>query len=254
MVKILLNGINGRMGKAIENLSLQYENLKIVCGVDHKIIENSKTKTYTNINDVTEEIDIIIDFTHPNSLNSLLEFATKKNIGIVLCTTGHSPEQIKEISESTKKIPIFMSYNMSIGINVLQILLQKGLKSLYKDYDIEVIEKHHNQKLDSPSGTAIMLMNTIENYAKNILNEDVTFTYGRSGEKKRYKKEIGVHSIRGGNIIGEHEIMFSGNNEIIELKHTALSRDVFAQGALTAALYLYGKEPNLYNMNSMLNM
>ena len=254
MVKILLNGINGRMGKAIENLSLQYENLKIVCGVDNKIIENSKTKTYTNINDVKEEIDIIIDFSHPNSLNSLLEFATKKNVGIILCTTGHSPEQINQINQSTKKIPIFMSYNMSIGINVLQLLLQKGLKSLYKDYDIEIMEKYHNQKLDSPSGTAIMLMNTIKDYAKNILNEDIFFTYGRSGEKKRDKKEVGVHSIRGGNVVGEHEVMFLGNNEIIELKHTALSRDVFAQGALTAALYLYGKEPNLYNMNSMLTM
>lgn len=254
MVKILLNGINGRMGKAIKNISVQYDNLNIVCGVDHKNIENSDIPIYTDINNVKEDVDVIIDFSHPNSLNSILEFATKNNVGIVLCTTGHTPEQIEKVKEYSKKIPIFMSYNMSIGINVLQMLVQKGLNSLYKDYDIEIIEKHHNQKLDSPSGTAIMIMNTIGNFINENFHEEVFFTHGRSGEKKRDKKEIGVHSIRGGNIIGEHEVMFSGNNEIIQLKHTALSRDVFAQGALTAALYLHDKEPKMYNMNSMLKL
>lgn len=254
MVKILLNGINGRMGTTIKNISTQYDDLTIVCGVDNNSVKNSDIPIYTNINDVKEEVDIIIDFSHPNSLNSILEFAIKNNIGIVLCTTGHTPDQIEKIKESSKKIPIFMSYNMSIGINVLQMLVQKSLNSLYKDYDIEIIEKHHNQKLDSPSGTAIMIMNSIGNFINQNFNEEVFFTHGRSGEKKRDKKEIGVHSIRGGNIIGEHEIMFSGNNEIIQLKHTALSRDVFAQGALTAALYLYNKESKMYNMNSMLKL
>ena len=254
MVNILLNGINGRMGKTIENLSLNYNNLKITCGVDNKKIDNPLTPTYLNINEVTEPVDIIIDFSHPNSLNSILEYALKNKIGIVLCTTGHSEEQLNKIKEASLNIPIFMSYNMSIGINVLQILIQKALQALHTDYDIEIIEKHHNQKLDSPSGTAIMLMNTIKDSLKDNFNEEVTFNFGRYGEKKRDKKEIGVHAIRGGNIIGEHEVMFSGNNEIIQLKHTALSREVFAQGALKAACYLYKKEPNLYNMHSMLNL
>ena len=254
MIRILLNGINGRMGKTIENLSFNYDNLKVVCGVYNLITKNSLTPTYNNINDVKEEVDIIIDFSHPNSLESILDYALKKKIGIVLGTTGHNEKQIQKIKEVSNQIPIFMSYNMSIGINVLQMLLRKGLHSLYKDYDIEIIEKHHNQKIDSPSGTAIMLMKTIENFVSENFNEEINFSHGRFGEKKKGKKEIGVHAIRCGNIIGEHEIMFAGNNEIIELKHTALSREVFAQGALKAALYLYGKEPKMYDMNSMLNL
>lgn len=254
MIKILLNGINGRMGKTIENLSLNYDNLKISCGVDNVVTKHSTTPTYQNINDVKEDVDVIIDFSHPNSLDELLDYAIKNKIGIVLCTTGHTKEQLEKIKNASKEIPIFMSYNMSIGINVLQILIQKGLQALYKDYDIEITEKHHNQKLDSPSGTAIMLMNTIQDFVKQNFNEEVIFNHGRLGEKKREAKEIGVHAIRAGNIIGEHEVMFAGNNEIIELKHTALSRDVFAQGALKAALYLHGKEPKIYDMNSMLNL
>lgn len=254
MIRILLNGINGRMGKTIENLSLNYEDLKVVCGVDNLVTKNSLTPTYNNIDDVKEEVDIIIDFSHPNSLDSILNYALRKKIGIVLCTTGHNEEQLQKIKEASKQIPIFMSYNMSIGINVLQMLLRKGLQALYKDYDMEIIEKHHNQKIDSPSGTAMMLMKTIENFVSENFKEEVTFSHGRLGEKKKEKKEIGVHAIRCGNIIGEHEIMFAGNNEIIELKHTALSREVFAQGALKASLYLYGKEPGMYDMNSMLNL
>lgn len=254
MLKILLNGINGRMGNTIKNLSLSYDNLRVVCGVDHKASEDSNVKTYTDIMDVTEEIDIIIDFSHPNSLDSLLSYALKDKIGVVICTTGHTEEQLDKIKEASKQIPIFMSYNMSIGINVLQKLLSTALKALYPDYDMEIIEKHHNQKVDAPSGTAIMLMNTIKDFVDENFKDEIHFNYGRLGEKKRDKKEIGVHSIRGGNIIGEHDVIFAANNEIIELKHTALSRDVFAQGCLKAALYLYGKNPGMYNMNSMLNI
>ncbi len=254
MLKILLNGINGRMGNAIKNLSKSYSDLKIVCGVDSKESEEKDVPIYKNIEDVKGEIDVIIDFSHPNSLDSLLSFATKNNKGIVICTTGHTDDQLNKINEASKNIPIFMSYNMSIGINVLQKLLSTALKSLYPDYDMEIIEKHHNQKVDSPSGTAIMLMNTIKDFINTNYNEDITFNHGRLGEKKREKKEIGVHSIRAGNIIGEHSVTFAENNEIIELKHTALSRDVFAQGALKAALYLSKQNPGMYNMNSMLNL
>ena len=254
MLKIILNGINGRMGKTIEELSHTYDNLEIICGVDNKQNNENKVKTYLNINDVQEKVDIIIDFSHPNSLDNILTYALNKKIVIVICTTGHTKEQLNKINDASKTIPIFISYNMSIGINVLQKLLKTALQSLYKDYDIEITEKHHNQKLDSPSGTAIMLMDTINNFVKDKFNEDVDFNHGRLGEKKREKKEIGVHSIRCGNMIGSHEILFGGNNEIIELKHTALSRDVFAQGALKAALYLFGKNSGIYNMNSMLNL
>ncbi len=254
MVKILLNGINGKMGTAIKNLSFDYDNLEISCGVDNTVNKNCSIPVYKDIDDVKEKVDVIIDFSHPNSINKLLSHAIKNKIGIVICTTGHTQEQIKNIKNSSKQIPIFMSYNMSIGINVLQILIQKGLKSLYKDYDIEIIEKHHNQKIDSPSGTAIILMNTIKEFIEQTFGEEVNFKYGRLGEGKRNSNEIGVHSLRGGNIIGEHEIMFAGNNEIIEIKHTALSRDVFAQGALKAALFLKDKKPSMYDMNSMLNL
>lgn len=250
MIKVLLNGINGRMGKTIENVSLQYDNLEIICGVDNTVTKDSKIPVYQNINDVKETVDIIIDFSHPNSLDELLNYALNNKVGIVLCTTGHSKDQLEKIQDCSKQIPIFMSYNMSIGINILQTLIKKGLQSLYTDYDIEIMEKHHNQKLDSPSGTAVMIMNTIQEFVNQTFSEEIEFTHGRIGEKKRSAKEIGVHSLRCGNIIGEHEVIFAGNNEIIELKHTALSRDVFAHGALKAALYLYNKEPKMYNMNS----
>ena len=254
MVKILLNGINGKMGRVIKEVSYQYNDLKIVCGVDHKTEENSQIPIYQSIDDVKEQVDIIIDFSHPSSLDKLLKFALKNKIGIVLCTTGHDEKQLKQIEEASKIIPIFMSYNMSIGINILQLLIKKGLESLYKDYDIEIIEKHHNQKVDSPSGTAIMIMNTIKNSINENFKDEVNFSHSRLGEKKKENNEIGVHSIRCGNIIGEHEVIFAGNNEIINLKHTALSREVFAHGALKASIYLSNKEPKIYNMDSMLNL
>lgn len=253
MVNILLNGINGKMGKTIEKLSYSYDNLKIVCGVDNFSTSFSEIPVYKDFSNIKENVDIIIDFSHPSSLTPLLEFGIYKKTGIVICTTGHTDTQINEINEASKQIPIFMSYNMSIGINLMQILIKKATESLFKDYDIEITEKHHNQKLDSPSGTAIMLMNTIESVIKNDFNNQVEFIHGRFGEKKRDKHEIGVHAVRGGTIIGEHEVMFAGNSEIIEIRHSAISRDVFAEGALKAALFLNKKQANMYNMNSLLN-
>ncbi|STO31046.1 Dihydrodipicolinate reductase [Fusobacterium necrogenes] len=193
--------------------------------------------------------DIIIDFSHYSRIENLLKFAISKNIPLVLATTGYSQEILVKIEEASKKIPILLSSNMSLGINLIQDILEKITPLLYASYDIELIEKHHNKKIDSPSGTAKTLLETIE---KTLMN-DMKRKYGRVGVEKREKNEIGVHSLRGGTIIGEHSILFCGNDELIEIKHTALSKKIFAEGAIQAARFLLGKEPNLYTMKNIFN-
>lgn len=206
------------------------------------------------INGFTDELsdesgDIIIDFSHYSRLETLLDFAISKNLPLVIATTGYSQEILTKIEKASKKIPILLSSNMSLGINLLQDILEKIVPILYGNYDIELIEKHHNKKLDSPSGTAKTLLEVIE---KNI-SEKITEKYGRIGMEKRKKAEIGVHSLRGGTIVGEHSVLFCGNDEIIELKHTALSKKIFAEGAIQVAKFLIGKEPGLYIMKDIFN-
>ena len=177
-------------------------------------------------------------------------FRSEKNIPIVFCTTGYTQEQLSKISSLSTEIPVFHSANMSIGINVVNNILKSISNMLYKDFDIEIIEKHHNQKVDAPSGTALLLANTI----KDSIDEETTFVKGRDGLSKRQPNEIGIHAIRGGSIIGDHEVIFAGKGECIEIKHTAISRDVFAIGALKACEYIYGKEKGLYSMDDVVNM
>ncbi len=200
--------------------------------------------------ELSDEVgDVIIDFSHYSRIENLLKFATSKNIPLVIATTGYSQEILTKIEEASKKIPILLSSNMSLGINLLQDILEKITPILYGNYDIELVEKHHNKKLDSPSGTAKTLLETME---KNI-SEKIIEKYGRIGMEKREKNEIGVHSLRGGTIVGEHSISFCGNDEIIELKHTALSKKIFAEGAIQGAKFLIGKEPKLYTMKDIFN-
>lgn len=250
MIKIVLNGCNGRMGKTISELAKGYSNLQIVAGIDKFLDGETKTfPVYNELTDFTGDCDVVLDFSSPKSLPNLRKYCKERNLPLVLCTTGYNEEELEEIEALSKELAVFRSGNMSLGINILSNVLKKISPVLFKDYDIEIIEKHHNQKVDSPSGTALLLADSI----KSSLKEDVNYVYGREGLKKRDKEEIGIHAIRGGSIVGEHEIIFAGKGETIELKHTALSREVFASGALRACEYMAGKGPGLYNMDNVIN-
>jgi len=246
-IKILLFGCSGSMGKVISNEVLNLSDYKISAGVDNR--ENSfNYPVYKSILDVKEEVDVIIDFSSPESLESILNYGLKKDTALVLATTGYNQKQIDRINEASSKSSIFRTANMSYGINVVMNIL-KELSPLLKDFDIEIVEKHHNKKADAPSGTAIMLKDTIIESTED--NYDLI--YGRYGKStKRSKNEIGIHAVRGGTIAGEHSVIFSGEDEVIEVNHKAQSKKLFAQGALKAAKYIIGKEEGLYNMTNLI--
>ncbi|WP_446715247.1 4-hydroxy-tetrahydrodipicolinate reductase [Caloramator sp. Dgby_cultured_2] len=238
-MKVLLHGCNGKMGQVLTRIISQMEDMKIICGVDR---EPNKIKNpypvYDSLSKVQEDVDVLIDFSNHLALDSILEFGLNKNVPLVICTTGFSPEEKEKMKKASEKIPILNSANMSIGINLITNLLKNIAPILYGDFDIEIIEKHHNQKLDSPSGTALMLADAINSSLQNSLE----YVYGRhSKTDKRKKEELGIHAIRGGAIVGEHSVIFAGAGEVIEINHSALSRDVFAYGAIRAAKFLVGK-------------
>lgn len=249
MIKIILSGCNGKMGKVISNLVQSSNEFCISSGIDKNLSSDSFYPIFSNILDAGVEGDVILDFSRPDSLDNLLTYAKTKNLPLVLCTTGYSEEDLTKINNASKEIPIFRSANMSIGINILNNILNNISAFLYKDFDIEIIEKHHNQKVDSPSGTALLLGNTI----KASIDEETKYVHGREGLAKRQHKEIGMHAVRGGSIIGDHEIIFAGQGEVIELKHSAISRDVFAIGALKACGFMYKKGNGLYNMDDVIS-
>ncbi len=246
MTRVILRGCNGRMGKMITEQLKVSDILEIVAGVDRF---DDKTNTYPVFESFTAcnvQADVIIDFSSPQDIEEMFAYAVTSNIGIVLCTTGLSEEQISMIGEISKKIPVLRSANMSLGINLLMQLLQAATKVLERaDFDIEIVERHHNQKLDAPSGTALALADAI----KEVLTDETSYCYDRSDRReKRRKNEIGISAVRGGTIVGEHEVIFAGRDEVIEFKHTAYSRAVFANGAISAARFLAGKAPGMYSM------
>ncbi len=250
MIKILLHGCNGKMGRVVSESVKNFHNLIIVAGID-KFGEGSFTyPVFENLTQCDIDHDVIIDFSRAEALDGLLDYAKEKNSALVLCSTGFSEEQLCKINDYSKLVPIFRSANMSIGINVLNSLLKKVSPYLYENFDIEIVEKHHNQKVDSPSGTALLLADSI----KDSLKASPTYIYGREGSSKRTKDEIGIHAIRGGNIVGDHEVIFAGAGEVLEFNHKAISREVFAQGALKASEYVAKKLPGLYNMDDMINL
>lgn len=249
MTKIILNGCCGKMGTMIINCALENPNLEIVAGIDVNTNGKFNFPIFKSILDCKIEGDVVIDFSRPSSLNDLINYCMLKDTPIVLCTTGFSNEQIRNINSLSEKVPVFRSANMSVGINIINNLLKDLSKKLYDDYDIEIIEKHHNQKVDSPSGTALLLADTIK---KSTL-KDMKYVNGRQGIHKREHNEIGIHSIRCGNIVGDHTVVFAGAGECIELTHKAISREVFAIGALKAALFISNKKPGKYNMDDMIN-
>lgn len=247
MIKILLNGCLGKMGQAVESCANSRDDVMISCGVD--IAEGNKNyPVYRCFVDVEETPDIIIDFSNPLVLDDMLSFAVEKKIPVIICTTGFSDEQVKKIKDTAKDIPVFYSGNMSLGINVLIALSKMAAKVLSNSFNIEIIEKHHNQKIDAPSGTALMIADAISEEVK-----DTQYVYDRHAyRKKREHNEIGIHSIRGGTIVGEHEVIFAGHDEVVSLKHQAQSKGVFAAGAVNAAVYLKDKPSGLYDMSDVL--
>lgn len=250
MINILLNGCNGRMGQVITRLAGQDEEVVIAAGVDvvPDSIKNSYP-VYGDLNDVSEKVDVIVDFSNIKGLPDLLKYAVSKNIPVVICTTGQSAEDKEMIKAASKKTAVLTSANMSIGINLILNLVKTAAKALEGSFDIEIIEKHHNQKVDSPSGTALSIAESIN----SALSSPKEYVYGRhSKNDKRSSNEIGIHAIRGGNIVGDHTIIFAGAGEVIEISHSALSRDVFGVGALKAAKFLYGKGPGLYSMDDVI--
>lgn len=246
MVKVLLCGSRGKMGAAVKAAVENRDDITVAAEVDIRVEEGEKN-AFSSFDKVVGEYDCIIDFSHPSVLESMLSYAEKTNTAVVLCTTGLSDEQIKKVHDTAKNIPLFFSANMSLGVNLLVSLCKKAVEILGDDFDIEIIEKHHNQKIDAPSGTALLLA--------NAMNEDGKYDYAydrQSVRKKREKREMGIHSIRGGNIVGEHEVIFAGHDETVSLKHIATSKEVFATGAVNAAAFLKGKNAGLYSMQDML--
>ena len=251
MLKVLVNGCNGKMGQVVCDLIQKNENLHLLCGVDKDINNTTPFPIYTNTDNILEKPDVIIDFSIPVATFSILEYAKENNIPIVIATTGFTDEQEKDIVEKYSKfIPIFKSANMSYDINILKHLLT-WLAPKLKGADIEITEVHHNRKIDSPSGTAQMLANCINDSLGNTLHCE----YNRHAKhEKRDKNEIGMSSIRGGNIVGEHMIQFFGEFETFEIKHTTYSRNVFAEGSLKAAEFIANQKPGFYNMDDLCKM
>ncbi len=249
MINVLISGALGRMGRKVYEACSLADNIKAVCGVDIKEDKsNPDYPIYSNFNSVNEKVDVIIDFSASATLNSILEFCVPNGIPAVLCATGYSEEDVHKVNEASKKIAIFRSANMSLGVNILVELVKKAAFAL-NGFDIEIIEKHHNQKKDAPSGTALMLADAV----KEVLPEKF-YTYGREGMVgARDKNEIGIHAVRGGNIVGEHDALFAGVSETITLSHQATDRAVFAEGAVKAASYITTKNNGLYNMSDMIN-
>lgn len=237
------------MGRVIQQLVAGRTDCTIAAGVDLFADSTAAFPAYTNIADVQEEADVIIDFSHPSLLTPILSYAAQKGgIPAVLCTTGYSAEQVEALKTAAQTQPVFYSRNMSLGINLLIELSKKAAKVLGDQFDIEIIEKHHNRKLDAPSGTALMLADAIA----EELAQPPQYVYDRHSRRAaRSKEEIGIHSVRGGTIVGEHEILFAGHDEILSLTHTAMSKEIFATGAINAAIFLAKQQPGLYNMGDL---
>lgn len=246
-MKVLINGCNGKMGQVLANEIIKTQDVDILCGVDRIDTGDNSFPVFTNIEDINLIPDVIIDFSVPVSTFNILEFAKKKNIPIVIATTGFSNEELEKIKEYSEYIPVFRSANMSYEINLISKIVAEVAKKL-PDTDIEIVETHHNRKIDSPSGTALILADSIN----EALNNELNYEYNRHAKReKRSKKEIGIHSIRGGNECGKHTVIFFGENESLEITHNVNSRAVFASGAIKAAMFLIHKNPGLYNMNDM---
>lgn len=249
MLRIILNGCYGRMGQVLQQQIAARPDLTVVAGIDRQLRTDTAFPVYTAAADIQEEADVVIDFSHDVAIEPLLAICEKKQLPVVIATTGLTEQTKERLQQASQNIPVFYSANMSLGINVLVKALQAITPALETDFDIEIIEKHHHMKKDAPSGTALLLADAVN----DVCQTKKEYIYGRSGnDNDNPRTQLGIHAVRGGSIPGEHTVLYAGEDEIIELKHTALSRDIFAHGALKAAIYLAKQTPGLYNMQDLL--
>lgn len=247
-MRILLCGANGKMGKVVYECASAFENTDVVAGVD-PYGENDNFPVYRSFDDVDTKADVIIDFSHPALLSSMLKFATENKIPAVVATTGLDENGLNLIKEASKEIPVFFTANMSLGVNLISELAKKAAAVLSPDFDIEIVEMHHNQKIDAPSGTALLLADEIS----SVLENEPVYEFDRHSKRmKRSKNEIGISSVRGGTIVGEHEIIFAGTDEVIKISHSAYSKKLFANGAINAAKFIVNAQSGLYSMKDVL--
>ena len=251
MTKIIMHGCNGHMGQTITRIIDGTEDVSIAAGIDLTGEKKNDYPVFTSLEECDVEADVIIDFSSAKAIDGLLDYCEKTHMPLVLCTTGLDEAQLKRVEEVAKTTPLLRSANMSLGINTLFKLLESAANVLAPaGFDMEIVEKHHNQKIDAPSGTAIALADVL----KATAGGDYYYVYDRSQErKKREAKEIGLSAVRGGTIVGEHEVIFAGEDEVITIKHTAYSKAVFGKGAVEAAVFLAGKAPGLYNMQDVIS-
>lgn len=249
MTKVLISGCNGHMGKVVADICAEDPDIEVVGGFDLLGTTDRPFPVFSSPAQFDGEADALIDFSSPAALEGLLELGKSKKIPLVLATTGYSEEQIAQINDCAQSVPIFRSANFSLGINVLWDLVKKAAAVLGGGYDVEIVERHHNRKVDAPSGTALMIADA----AAQALPYQAHYVYDRqSVRQKRDPHEIGISSVRGGNIVGDHEIIFAGRDEVIEIRHSAMSREVFASGAVRAAKFLATvQEPGLYDMSQL---
>ncbi len=250
MVKIIMHGCNGKMGRVIADIVKNDAEAEIVAGVD-VVAANTDFPVFTNINDCNIEADAIIDFSTASAVQSVVKYGADKNIPVVICTTGLDDKTLEMMEEASRSVAVFRSFNMSLGINLLAAILRKYSKELYDaGFDVEITERHHNQKIDAPSGTAIMLGEAVNEGVGNKLE----FVYDRSQiREKRTRQQLGFSSVRGGTIVGDHEVIFAGKDEVVEFKHSAHSKEVFAVGAVKAAKFIKGKTAGKYDMQDVMN-
>lgn len=251
MVRVIMHGCNGAMGRVITDLAKDMDGVEIVAGIDLNTEIKQEYPVFSSLEACDIEADVIVDFASAKAADHLLDYCGETQTPVVLCTTGLSEEQLKKVSETSKKTAVLRSANMSLGINTLLKLLQDAAKVLATaGFDVEIIEKHHNQKVDAPSGTALALADSVN----DAMGGQYYYKYDRSMERaKRDQKEIGISAIRGGTIVGEHDVIFAGKDEVVTFSHTAYSKAIFGKGALEAAAFLAGKEPGLYTMADVIN-
>lgn len=249
MINVLISGANGRMGKKVFEAAIKSQTVKAVCGVDlFENLSNPEFPVYASFKDIKEKVDVVVDFSAPATLDNILEFCLAKGVPAVLCATGYTNEHVQKVKVASESVAMFRSGNMSLGVNALIDLVKKAAAAL-GEFDVEIIEKHHNQKVDAPSGTALMLADAVKE-----VQTDKFYTYGREGIcGKRDKNEIGIHAVRGGGIVGEHNVIFASGFETVTLSHQATDRSVFADGAIKAAEYIVNKKSGLYNMSDVIN-
>lgn len=249
MINVLLHGCNGKMGQAVTNTVCDHDDIRIVCGVDPFGTSSYDYPVYNSFDDVTESVDVIIDFSNPALIEALCKYAEEKRVPAVICTTGLNEAQKIAVSDLSKVVPVFSSGNMSLGINLLIELCKKASLVFGEGFDVEIVEKHHNLKLDAPSGTALMIADGIS----DVREDDPRYVYDRHAYRmKRSKNEIGIHSVRGGTIVGEHSVIFAGNDEVLTITHQAQSKALFATGAVSAAIFTVSQIPGMYDMSDML--